>query len=52
MGVLVVPYNFMLECSYRADPFVKKGEEKGKITMIKRKQEGGEIAYLKNSFQS
>ena len=58
MGALVVSYNFMLEYSYRADPLVKKGEERGKIIMIREvrnegRKGGGEIAYhFKNSFQS
>jgi len=39
--MLVVSYNFLLECSCRADPLVKKGEEEGEIPY-----------HFKNSFQS
>jgi hypothetical protein len=41
MGALVVSYNFMLEYSYRADPLVKKGEERGKIIMIREVRKEG-----------
>jgi hypothetical protein len=35
VGVLVVSYNFMLQCSCRADYLVKKGEKTGKIIMLR-----------------
>jgi hypothetical protein len=35
VGVLVVSYNFLLKCSCRADPLVKKRRGKGKIIMTR-----------------
>jgi hypothetical protein len=35
VGVLVVSYTFLLACSCRADLLVKKGEERGKIIMMR-----------------